>query len=162
MVRVCSQRVSPIRKEVLRDEGRGKLLNRSRIGKCKNHHQLIMRAERNEKSQVLVSHILCNPYQLYFTCPEVYSSHRCAAENIQFTSKHPVAMNSVFPGMFPPLTHSVIKSGCSACILFTSQAYALFVVSSCKPGLIEIPASGPYRIHRTEQVRVAPWQPPRA
>jgi hypothetical protein len=47
---------------------------------------------------VLVSHMSCNPYQLYFTLPEMYSSQICVTENIQFISKHPIVMNSVFPG----------------------------------------------------------------
>jgi hypothetical protein len=58
-------------------------------------------------------------------------------ENLQSVSKHPVAMNSMFLGMFSPPACSVINFTFSARILFTNQVYALFVIFSHKPKLIE-------------------------
>jgi hypothetical protein len=75
---------------------------------------------------------------------------RCAMENLQFISKHPVAMNSVFLGTFPPPTCSVINSRCSAHILFTNQVYALFVIFSRKPRLIKFSTLGLFQIHRAQ------------
>jgi len=66
--------------------------------------------------------------------------HICAMENLQFISKHPVAMNLVFLDTSPPPAYSVIKFRCFACILFANQAYALCVVFSRKPRLSRITA----------------------
>jgi hypothetical protein len=49
-------------------------------------------------------------------------------ENIQLASKPPVTMDSVSPGTIPSLAHPIINSDRSACILFTSQVYALPVI----------------------------------
>jgi hypothetical protein len=54
-------------------------------------------------------------------------------ENIRLALKPPVTMDSVSPGMIPSLAHPVINSGCSACILFTSQVYALSVILPASP-----------------------------
>jgi hypothetical protein len=93
-----------------------------------------------------ISHKFCSTYQLYFTLPKVHSSHECVTKNIQFSSKPPVTMNSVFLDTIPPLTHSTINFGGSAYSLVTSQSYALCNASH-EPTLIKIPASRPYRIH---------------
>jgi len=74
-----------------------------------------------------VSRTPCNSYRLYLTGPETYSSCGCATKNIQFSSKNPVTMNSLFPGTFPHTIRSFINSWCSSCILITSRAYALLV-----------------------------------
>jgi hypothetical protein len=83
---------------------------------------------------VTVSRMIYIPYQLYFTHPEVRSSYECATENLQYALKPPVAMNSVFLGMIPPLARSTINYGGYACILFTSRSYAMFVFHLASPG----------------------------
>ena len=69
-----------------------------------------------------------NSHRLYPLRPEMYSVRGCATKKIQFSLKHPVAMNSIFPGTFPPSSLSIINYGCSSCILLTNQDYALLVV----------------------------------
>jgi hypothetical protein len=54
---------------------------------------------------VIIPHTLCNSYWLYLTCLRTYSSHKCAIENLQFASKHLVAMNPMLPGTFPCTAH---------------------------------------------------------
>jgi hypothetical protein len=93
----------------------------------------------------------CIPCQLYFTCLEVYSSRGCATKNIHFVLKHPVTMNSVFLSMIPPSSHFVRNYGCPACIIFTSQAYALFIFLLTSPGCSRLLPWAPAKptAHRT-------------
>jgi hypothetical protein len=48
----------PIEKEFLHDEGQGKLLNRSCIGKCNDYNQLIMRDERMKNHDARITYSL--------------------------------------------------------------------------------------------------------
>jgi hypothetical protein len=68
------------------------------VGRMKNHDVRIM-------------------YSLQPLSPVLYT-RRCAMESVQFASKHPVAMNSVFLGTIPPSIFSFINSRRSARILF--------------------------------------------
>jgi hypothetical protein len=145
----------PVKKGVSTCPRSRQVVNRSHIGKCSDHHQLIMRAGRMKNHGVRITYAL----QLLST---VLYTREGAMENLQFISKHPVTMNSVFPGMIPPPTYSVINSICSAHIPFANQAYALFVVFSRKPRFIKFSALGPCQIHRAcRKIRVAPWKPPK-
>jgi phenolic acid decarboxylase len=77
-------------------------VNRSRIVKCSNHDWLIMKAGRMKNRDVRIMYVLQTLSTIIYT-------HRCAMENIQSISKHPVAMNSMFLGTSPPHACSVIN-----------------------------------------------------
>jgi hypothetical protein len=123
----------PIKKEVLRVEGRGKLLNRSCIDKCNDHHQLIMRVERMKNHGARITYTL-HPlsFVLYMPlkCTRRAMCYEKSSVRFETSSRHEFSV----PGTIPPLARSVINYGCSACILFTSQAYALFVILLASPG----------------------------
>jgi hypothetical protein len=116
---------SPIKKGVSTSPGSRQVVNRSRVGKCSDHHQLIMGAGRMKNCGV------CITYALQLLSVVLYT-HWGAMEDLWFILKHPVAMNSVFSGTFPPLACSIINSIFPARIPFANRAYTLFVAS---PGL---------------------------
>jgi hypothetical protein len=144
----------PVKKGVSTCPRSRQVVNRSRIGKCSNHYRLIMKAGRMKNHGVRIMYAL-QPLST------VLYMRGCAMENLQSILKHPVAMNSVFLGTFPPPACSVINSRCSACILFANRVYALFVISSRKPRLIEFSALGLFQIHACKTNMVAPWKPPK-
>jgi hypothetical protein len=80
--------------------------------------------------------MLCNSYQLYFTHSEVYPSHGCTVKIFKPIS---VTMNSVSPGTFSSLARPIINSERSACIMFTSQVYALPAILLASPGQLRLP-----------------------
>jgi hypothetical protein len=122
--------------EVLRAKGRGKLLNRSHIGRCNDHHHLIMNSER------MKNHGACITYTLQLLSVVLYMPRsvlvaRMCCENIRLALKPLVTMDSMSLGMITALTYPVINFSCSACILFTSQVYALFVILPTIPEFLE-------------------------
>jgi hypothetical protein len=144
----------PIKKGVSTCPRSRKVVNRSHVGKCSDHHQLIMGAGRMKNHGVRITYALQLLSVVLYTCWG-------AMEDLRFISKHPVAMNSVFSGTIPPLACSIINSIFSACIPFANQAYALFVSLLASPGLsIFLPWARAKSIAR-RKIRVALWKPPK-
>jgi hypothetical protein len=142
MVRVCcSQRVGHIKKGVSTRPRSSQVVNRSRVGECSNHYQLIMKAGRMKNRGVRIMYALQPLSPVFYT-------QGCAMENLQFDSKHPVTMNSVFLGTIPPFARLVINSRCSTPILFAKSYLCSVCKFSPKPKLIEFSALGIRRIHR--------------
>jgi hypothetical protein len=54
-------------------------------------------------------------------------------ENLRLASKPPVTMDSMSPGTIPSLARPIINFDRSACILFTIQVYALYVIIPASP-----------------------------
>jgi hypothetical protein len=163
--------------KVLRAKGRGKLLNRSRVGRRSDHHQLIMKSERMKNHGAHITYTL-QLLSVVLYMPRSVPIIRMCCENLRLASKPPVTMDSVSPGTIPSLACPIINSGCSACILFTSQVYALSVILPTSPeflvagksisfNCITNPVNQYYLLGsvlnppRAEQIRVAPWQHPR-
>jgi hypothetical protein len=120
---------------VLRAKGRGKLLNRSRVGRRSDHHQLIMKSERMKNHDARITYALQLLSVVLYMPRSVPVAWMCY-ENIRLASKPPVTMDSVSPGTIPSLTRPIINSDRSACILFTSQVYALSVILLASPELL--------------------------
>jgi hypothetical protein len=118
--------------KVLRAKSRGKLLNRSHVDRRNDHHQLIMKSERMKNHDAHITYTLQLLSVVLYMPRSVPVAWMCC-ENIWLASKPPVTMDSVSPGTIPSLAHPVINSGFSACILFTSQVYALSVILPCEP-----------------------------
>jgi hypothetical protein len=100
---------------------------------------------------VLLSHMLCNSYHMYFAHSEVYLSCRCLAKIFRLASKPPVTMDSVSLCTFSNLACPIINFECSTGILFTSQVYALLVILLASPGQLRLPplACAKSTAHRT-------------
>jgi hypothetical protein len=74
----------------------------------------------------------------------------CVMKNLQFDLKHLVTMNSMFLGMIPPSTQSIINFRCVAPIL-SVKSYSCYVCKlSRKLGLVEFSVLGVCRIHRMQ------------
>jgi hypothetical protein len=133
VVKVFSQRVgSSQKRKVLSEKGRGKLLNRIHFRRQSDHHHLIMKSERMKNHNARITYALQLLSVVLYTPQSVPVMWMCY-ENIRLASKPPVTMNSVSPGTIPSFTGLVINFGCSACILFTSQVYSLFVILPVSP-----------------------------
>jgi hypothetical protein len=122
---------------VLCAKGRGKLLNRSRVGRRSDHHQLIMKSERMKNHGTRITYALQLLSVVLYTPRSVPIMWMCC-ENLQLASKPPVTMDSVSPGTIPSLTRPIINSDCSTCILFTSQVYALSVILPASPEFLVV------------------------
>jgi hypothetical protein len=103
---VFSKESSPVKKSVSTCPRSSQVVNGSRIGKCNNYYQFIMKAEGMKNHGVRIMHALQ-------TLSPVFYMWGCAMENLQFDSKHPVAMNSLFSGTIPPSSRLVINFRCS-------------------------------------------------
>jgi hypothetical protein len=76
-------------------------------------------------------------YDLQLLSP-VPCPRRCVMEDLQFNSKHPVAMNSMFLDTIPLSAQSVINSRCYALILSAKlDSYSRYKFSR-RPRLIEL------------------------
>jgi hypothetical protein len=82
------------------------------------------------------------------TLSHVFYTRGCAIENIQFDSKHLVAMNSHFYGMIPPSSRIVINFRCSVPISVVKLGSHSVCNSPCQSRLIKIPSLCICRIHR--------------
>jgi hypothetical protein len=133
--------LGPIKKGVSMCPRSRQVVNRSCIGKCSDHHQLIMGVGRMKNHGVRIT------YALQLLSVVLYTRWG-AMEDLQFVLKHPVTMNLVLSGTILPPSCSVINSICSSRIPFANRAYALFVVCSRKPRFINFSALGPCQIHR--------------
>jgi hypothetical protein len=130
-------------------EGRGKLLNRSHIGKCNDHHQLIMKAERMKNHGARITYAL-QPLSVVLYMPRsVLVARMCYGKSsVRFeTSSHHEFSVPWHDSTSRPLCykfwmfcmHSIHQS--SLCIVCSS---------SRKPRLIKITALGPCQIHRAQ------------
>jgi hypothetical protein len=140
---VVPRESGPVKKGVSTCPRSSQVVNRSRVGKCSNHYQLIMKVGRMKNCSVCIMYAL-QPLSL------VLYTRGCAMENPQFDSKHPVIMNSIFLSTIPPSVRSVIKSRCFAPILFVKSGSCIVLNFSCKPRLIKFFALDLCWIHRVQ------------
>jgi hypothetical protein len=99
---VFSKESSPVKKYVSTCPRSSQVVNGSRIGKCKNYYEFIMKAEGMKNHDVCIMHALQ-------TLSPVFYTWGCAMENMQFDSKHAVSMNSLFSDTIPPYARLVIN-----------------------------------------------------
>jgi hypothetical protein len=141
---VIPRELDHIKNGVVMHPGSSQVVNRSHVGKFSSHYQLIMKVGRMKNHSV---HIM---YDLQPLSPVLYTQG-CSMENLQFNSKHPATMNSMFLGTIPLPTRSIINSRCYAPILF-AKSYSCYVYKfSCKPRSITFFALGIRRIHRVQE-----------
>jgi len=148
--------------EVLHGKGRGKLLNRSHVGKGNDHHQLIMKSERMRNHDALITYTLELLSSVLYTLRSVPIMQMCF-ENLRHGSKPLVTMNLVSPIMIPSLTRLVINASCSAYIIFTSQVYALCVIFPASPEFLAARKSNAIKcVTNLGQSILPPWVHPKS
>jgi hypothetical protein len=113
--------------KVLRAKGQGKVLNISHVGRCNDHHQLIMKLERMKNHDAHIMYTL-QLLSVVLYMPRSVPITRMCCKNIRLASKPPATMDSLSLGTIPSLACPVINVGYSACILFNNQVYALSVI----------------------------------
>jgi hypothetical protein len=149
MVQFCSQRVGSCHKrKFLCAKGQGKLLNRSRIGKCSDHHQFIMKDGRMKNHGARIMYALQPLSVVLYTLQSVLVTRMCCGKSsvhFETSNRHefnvPWHDSTSLPlcyKLWMFCMHSIHQS--SICIVFNS---------SRKPRLIKTTALRPYLIHRT-------------
>jgi len=71
----------------------------------------------------------------------------CAMENMQFDSKHPITMNTLFSSTIPPYARLVINFICSTLILVMKPGPHYVCNFPCHSRLIKFPSLYICRIH---------------
>jgi hypothetical protein len=94
---IFSKESSPVKKLVSTCPRSSQVVNGSHISKCKNYYQFIMKVEGMKNHGVRIMHALQ-------TLSHVFYMWGRPIENMQFDSKHLVAMNSHFSVTTPPST----------------------------------------------------------
>jgi hypothetical protein len=110
---------------------------------AENYYQLIMKAEGMKNHGVRIM------YALQPLSPVPYM-RGCAMENLQFDSKHPVTMNSLFLGMIPPSARFVINPRAPAPMLFAKSDSGSVCKFSRRPRSIEFSILGIRWSHRAQ------------
>jgi hypothetical protein len=140
---VFSKELSPVKKSVSTCPRSSQVVNGSRIGKCNNYYQFIIKAEGMKNRGVCTMHALQ-------TLSPVFYMRGCAMKNLQFDSKHPVAMNSLFSGTIPPSARLVINFRYSTPISVVKPRPHSVCNFPCQFRLIKIPSLCICRIHRAQ------------
>jgi hypothetical protein len=140
---VFSKESSPVKKSVSTCPRSSQVVNGSCIGKCNNYYQFIMKAEGMKNRGVRIMHALQ-------TLSPVFYMWGCAMENLQFDSKHPVAMNSLFSWHDSSFSRLVINSRCSTPISVVKPGPHSVCNFPCQFRLIKVPSLCICRIHRVQ------------
>jgi hypothetical protein len=111
------------------------VVNGGHVGRCFNYYQFIMKVEG------MKNHGICITYALQPLSPVPYMQG-CVMENMQFNSKHLIAMNLVFFGTILPFSQCVINPRGSTPIFFAKSDSGSICKFYHRPRLIEFSILG--------------------